>query len=104
MIKGRYVRGDDVYMIPFGEGMTKIEYVPIKNFTWEKPKFVEARTIREGSKKKNRDWILWSIPIASFLCGASFGSIIQRFYYAIPIFICTLGWTVLVVFANRRDK
>ena len=101
MISGRYVRDDEVFMIPFGNGMQKIEYVPIKTFQWEKPQVVEAVTV-EPKKRKSREWIRWSIVVAAFLLGTALGALIQQIYYAIPLFIVSLGWIALVAWCNRR--
>lgn len=98
--KGRYVP-DDIIEIPMGDGITRLEYVPIKTFQWDKPQYVEAITV-EPKKKKSRDWIRWSIVVAAFLLGTGLGAILQRIYYAMPLFIASLAWIALVAWVNRR--
>lgn len=97
-LKGRYV--PDIVEIPMGNGVTQLEYVPIKTFDWEKPKPMEVITVKP--KKRSREWIRWSIVVASFLLGTGLGAIIQKIYYAVPLFIASLAWIGLVAWVNRR--
>lgn len=97
-LKGRYV--PDIVEIPMGNGMTQLEYVPIQNFQWEKPQPVEVIDVKP--KRRSREWIRWSIVVASFILGTALGAILQEIYYAIPLFIASMGWIALVAWVNRR--
>ena len=101
-LKGRYVP-DSIFEMPMGNGVTQLVYEPIKTFSWEKPKYVEAVTVEEKPKKNNRQWIRGSIFVAAFLLGASFGAIIQEIYYAVPLFVSSLAWIALVAWVNRKE-
>ena len=105
MIQGRYVRDNHFTEVYVGNGMYEI--MPVKNdpidpvqglqyFWWPKEVKVEA------VKKRNRDWIWWTTGAAVFLMGASFGAIMQQIYYCVPLFIGSMAYIGLVIWANRR--
>ena len=105
MIQGRYVKDNHFTEVYLGNGLTEI--VPVNNcdhhteqglqyFRWEK------EVVKEEVKKQNRDWIWWSVGVAVFLMGASFGAIMQSMYYCIPVFIGSMSYIALVAWANRR--
>ena len=95
-LKGRYV--PDVIEIPRGEGITELIPEPIKAFDINPYRVITVET----KKKRNREWIRWSIVVASFLLGTALGAILQKIYLATPLFIVSLGWIALVAWVNRR--
>ena len=105
MIQGRYVRDNHFTEVYLGNGITEIVPVPecdphmehgLSYFWWPKEVKIEA------VKKKNRNWIWWTVGAATFLCGASLSALLDEFYYAAPLFICSLLYIALVIYANRR--
>lgn len=105
MVTGRFVKDNHYTEIYLGNGMTELVPVPqydphtengLSYFWWPKEVKVEA------VKKRNRDWIWWTTGAAVFLLGASFGAILQEFYYCVPLFICSLAYIGFVVYANRK--
>lgn len=103
MIQGRYVKDNQYTEIYVGNGMTEIvpaydpePMQPLQYFWWPKEVKIEA------VKKKDRNWIWWTTGAAVFLCGASFGAILQEFYYCVPLFIASMAYIGLVVYANRK--
>lgn len=105
MIQGRYVRDNHFTEVYLGNGITEIMPVPecdphteqgLQYFWWPKEVKIEA------VKKKDRNWIWWTTGAAVFLCGASFGAILQEFYYCVPLFIASMAYIALVIWANRR--
>lgn len=105
MYQGRYVKDNHFTEIYVGNGMKDI--VPVRHepidpvqglqyFRWEKEKVIEE------PKKSNRDWIWWSVGIAVFLMGASFGAIMQNLYYCIPLFLGSMAYIALVAVANSK--
>lgn len=104
MIQGRYVKDNHFTEVYLGNGITQIvpaaEYdppmQPIQYFTW--PKEVRVEVV----KKRSRNWIWWTVGAATFLCGASLSALLDKFYYAAPLFICSLAYIGLVVYANKK--
>ena len=105
MIQGRFVKDGSYTEIYLGNGITELVPVPqydphtengLSYFWWPKEVKVEA------VKKRNRDWIWWTTGAAVFLLGASFGAIMQQIYYCVPLFIGSMAYIGLVIWANRR--
>ena len=100
MLKGRYVKGEEITEICMGGGMVQLEYVPIKCFDINnREKVIE---VAEEPKRNRRGWVLWSAVVATFLCGTALGGIVQNQFYCIPLFVGTLTYIGLVVYANRK--
>lgn len=100
MIEGRYVKGDEVTEIYLGNGVVQLEYVPIKCFDINREKVVDVEV--KETKRNKRDWILWTAVAATFFCGAALGGIVQRIFYCVPMFIVSLAYIGMVVYANRK--
>lgn len=105
MIQGRYVKDNNYTEIYVGNGMTEIvparPYDPhtvegLSYFWW--PKEVSVEVV----KKRSRNWIWWTVGAAVFLLGASFGAIMQQIYYCVPLFLGSMAYIGLVIWANRR--
>jgi len=100
MIQGRYVKDDTVVEVYQGNGITELvpaeRYEPIQYFWWPKEVKVEA------VKKRDRNWIWWTVGAATFLCGASLSALLDEFYYAAPLFICSLAYIGFVIYANKK--
>lgn len=98
MIQGRYVKDCSYTEIYRGNGITEI--IPadqgLQYFWWP------HEVVKVEVKKKRRDWIWWTVGAAVFLMGASLGAIVQNMYYCIPLFIASLAYIALVIWANRR--
>lgn len=105
MIRGRYVRGDNFVEVYRGNGITEImpaqQYDPhteqgLSYFWWPHERVgIEVN-------KKDRSWIWWTVGAAVFLLGASFGAILQEIYYCVPLFVISLAYIGLVVYANKK--
>lgn len=97
-LKGRYVP-DSIVEIPMGEGVTQLVYEPIKCFDINREKVVDVEV--KETKRNKRDWILWSTVAATFFCGTALGGMVQHIYYCIPMFIISLAYIGMVIYANK---
>ena len=105
MITGRFVKDDHFTEVYLGNGITEI--MPVKHepidpvqglqyFWWPKEEIYVPK------KKNSREWIWWTVGVAVFLMGASFGAILQSMYYCVPVFIGSMAYIALVALANSK--